>query len=50
MYVVFDQRFLDRYGFITYRSTSGEPVPDWLLKAESVAELAGRLGMTEQRR
>jgi 3-oxosteroid 1-dehydrogenase len=45
MYVVFDQRFLDRYGFITYRSTSGGPVPGWLLKAESVAELAGRLGM-----
>ena len=45
MHVVFDQRFLDRYGFITYRSTSGKPTPDWLLKAESVAELAERLGM-----
>jgi 3-oxosteroid 1-dehydrogenase len=43
MYVVFDQRFLDRYGFITYRSTSGQPTPDWLLKAESVAGLAERL-------
>jgi succinate dehydrogenase/fumarate reductase flavoprotein subunit len=45
MYVVFDQRFLDRYGFITYRSTSGQPVPDWLLQAESAGGLAGRLGM-----
>jgi len=45
MYVVFDQRFLDRYGFITYRSTSGEPAPAWLLKAETPAGLAGRLGM-----
>jgi 3-oxosteroid 1-dehydrogenase len=45
MHVVFDQRFLDRYGFITYRSTSGQPTPGWLLKAESVAELADRLGM-----
>jgi 3-oxosteroid 1-dehydrogenase len=45
MYVVFDQRFLDRYGFITYRSTSGQPVPGWLLQGESAAELAGRLGM-----
>jgi 3-oxosteroid 1-dehydrogenase len=45
MYVVFDQRFLDRYGFITYRSGSGQPVPGWLLRAESAAGLAGRLGM-----
>jgi 3-oxosteroid 1-dehydrogenase len=45
MYVVFDQRFLDRYGFITYRSTSGQPVPGWLLQAESAAGLAERLGM-----
>jgi 3-oxosteroid 1-dehydrogenase len=45
MYVVFDQRFLDRYGFITYRSTSGQPVPGWLLQAESAAGLAGRLGV-----
>jgi 3-oxosteroid 1-dehydrogenase len=45
MYVLFDQRFLDRYGFITYRSTSGQPVPGWLLRAESPAGLAARLGM-----
>jgi 3-oxosteroid 1-dehydrogenase len=45
MYVVFDQRFLDRYGFITYRSGSGQPVPGWLLRAESAAGLAGRIGM-----
>jgi 3-oxosteroid 1-dehydrogenase len=45
MYVLFDQRFLDRYGFITYRSTSGQPTPDWLLSAESVGELAAALAM-----
>jgi 3-oxosteroid 1-dehydrogenase len=45
MYVVFDQRFLDRYGFITYRSTSGQPAPGWLLQSESAAGLAERLGM-----
>ena len=45
MYVVFDQRFLDRYGFITYRSTSGQPTPDWLLSAESVGALAAALAM-----
>jgi 3-oxosteroid 1-dehydrogenase len=46
MYVVFDQRFLDRYGFITYRSTSGQPTPEWLLKAESPAALAVALTMS----
>jgi 3-oxosteroid 1-dehydrogenase len=45
MYVVFDQRFLDRYGFITFSSTSGQPTPDWLLSAESVGALAGALAM-----
>jgi succinate dehydrogenase/fumarate reductase flavoprotein subunit len=45
MYVVFDQRFLDRYGFITYRSTSGEPTPGWLLRAESAGQLASKLDM-----
>jgi 3-oxosteroid 1-dehydrogenase len=45
MYVVFDQRFLDRYGFITYRSTSGLPAPEWLTKAETVAVLAQQLGI-----
>lgn len=37
------RRFVN--GFITYRSTSGQPVPDWLLQAESPAALAARLGM-----
>jgi succinate dehydrogenase/fumarate reductase flavoprotein subunit len=46
MYVVFDQRFLDRYGFITYRSTSGQPTPGWLLAAESVSALAAALDMS----
>jgi succinate dehydrogenase/fumarate reductase flavoprotein subunit len=45
MHVVFDQRFLDRYGFITYRATSGQPVPGWLLAAGSVSELAAALAV-----
>jgi 3-oxosteroid 1-dehydrogenase len=45
MYVVFDQRFLDRYGFITYRSTSRLPVPEWLTTAETATGLAEQLRM-----
>jgi succinate dehydrogenase/fumarate reductase flavoprotein subunit len=41
MYVVFDQRFLDRFGFITHRS--GQPVPGWLTCRDSVRELAEAL-------
>ena len=41
MYVVFDQRFLDRFGFITHRS--GQPVPDWLTCRDSIRELAEAL-------
>jgi 4-oxocyclohexanecarboxylate 2-dehydrogenase len=41
MYVVFDQRFLDRFGFITHRR--GQPVPDWLTCRDSIRELAEAL-------
>src|SRR5260370_900697 len=41
MYVVFDQRFLDRFGFISHRN--GQPVPDWLTCRDSVRELAEAL-------
>lgn len=43
MYVIFDQRFLDRFGFITHRG--GEPVPEWLTAAPTVAGLADVLGV-----
>jgi len=43
MYVVFDQRFLDRFGFITHRS--GRPLPQWLTTAPTVAGLANALGV-----
>ena len=53
MYVVFDQRFLDRFGFITHRS--GQPVPDWLTCRDSIRELAEALpvdprGLSRHRR
>jgi len=40
-YLVFDQRHLDDYGFLTHRS--GQPTPPWLTTAPTIAELAGRL-------
>jgi len=43
MYVVFDERFLERYGFITHRA--GQPTPEWLTEAATTTELATTLGM-----
>lgn len=42
-WLVFDQGFVDRYGFIGTRP--GEPVADWVVTAATPAELAGRLGI-----
>lgn len=41
MYVVFDQRFLERYGFLTYDANSG--LPDWIGKGRTLDEVARRL-------
>jgi succinate dehydrogenase/fumarate reductase flavoprotein subunit len=43
MFVVFDQRFLDRFGFVTHRS--GGDLPPWLTCAASPGELAEALGI-----
>jgi succinate dehydrogenase/fumarate reductase flavoprotein subunit len=45
MFVVFDQRFLDRFGFITHRS--GQDLPVWLTCAPSLDELARVLGIDD---
>jgi succinate dehydrogenase/fumarate reductase flavoprotein subunit len=47
MYVVFDHRFLDRFGFITHRS--GQPVPGWLTCRSSIRELAEALPVDPER-
>ena len=43
---VFDQQFLDNYMFLT--APPGEPAPDWLIKADSVDELASKAGIDPQ--
>ncbi len=42
-WMVFDQLYLSRYGLAGYRG-EGEP-PDWLVRADSLDELAERLGI-----
>jgi succinate dehydrogenase/fumarate reductase flavoprotein subunit len=43
MYVVFDQRFLEKYGFITHRA--GKPTPDWLTCEATLPDLARALSI-----
>lgn len=42
-WIVFDQGFADRYG--GYGFAAGEPVPEWIDRADSVADLAELLGV-----
>lgn len=42
-WVVFDQGFADQYG--GYGFQAGDPVPDWIDRADTVAELADQLGL-----
>jgi len=42
-WLVFDQGFVEQYGFHTTRA--GEPVPDWISSGSSAPELAERLGV-----
>lgn len=43
MFVVFDHRFLQRYGFLTYKA--GDALPEWITQGENVAEVANGLGV-----
>ena len=42
-WMVFDDHYLTRYGLAGYRGA--EPTPDWLVRAESIDELAAALGL-----
>ena len=42
-WIVIDQQYLDRYALLTY--VPGMPVPDWLVKADSLDELARAIGV-----
>lgn len=43
MYVVFDHRFLQRYGFLTY--SASDVLPAWIARGESIANVAESLGL-----
>ena len=40
-YLIFDQRHLEKYGFLAHRA--GQPTPSWLTSAPTIAELAAKL-------
>lgn len=42
-WIVIDQQYLDRYALLTY--VPGMPVPEWLVKADTLEELAGKIGV-----
>jgi len=43
LFTVFDRRFLERYGFLTYAAT--DILPEWVVQRGSLGELAEALGM-----
>jgi 3-oxosteroid 1-dehydrogenase len=46
-FLIFDQQFWDRYGFGPI--PPGDPVPDWIARGETLAELAATLGIDGER-
>jgi 3-oxosteroid 1-dehydrogenase len=42
-WIVIDQQYLDRYALLTY--VPGMPVPEWLIKADTLEELAATIGV-----
>jgi 3-oxosteroid 1-dehydrogenase len=42
-WIVIDQQYLDRYALLTY--VPGMPVPEWLIKADTLDELAATIGV-----
>ncbi|HUQ07734.1 MAG TPA: FAD-dependent oxidoreductase [Kofleriaceae bacterium] len=42
-WIVIDQQYLDRYALLTY--VPGMPVPEWLIKADTLEELATKIGI-----
>src|SRR5262249_10275435 len=46
-FLIFDQQFWDRYGFGPI--PPDDPVPDWIARGETLAELAATLGIDGER-
>ncbi|WP_296678829.1 FAD-dependent oxidoreductase [Novosphingobium sp.] len=44
-WLVFDQGYIDQYGFGMMGGVPGEPPPQWVMRADGLAELAQRLGL-----
>jgi succinate dehydrogenase/fumarate reductase flavoprotein subunit len=44
-WMIFDQGFIDRYGFGMMGGPPGEPPPQWVARADTLDGLAGRLGV-----
>ena len=44
-WLVFDQRYIDRFGFGMIAGAPGVAPPQWVMRADSLAELATRLGI-----
>jgi succinate dehydrogenase/fumarate reductase flavoprotein subunit len=42
-WIVIDQQYLDRYALLTY--VPGMPIPEWLVKADTLDELAAQIGV-----
>ena len=42
-WIVIDQQYLERYALLTY--VPGMPVPEWLISAATLEELAGKIGV-----
>ncbi|KAB2893349.1 MAG: FAD-dependent oxidoreductase, partial [Kofleriaceae bacterium] len=42
-WIVIDQQYLERYALLTY--VPGMPVPEWLVKADTLDELAAQIGV-----
>jgi succinate dehydrogenase/fumarate reductase flavoprotein subunit len=44
-WLILDQQYLSRYALHTYIPIPGFPLPEWLIRADSLAELADKLGV-----
>ncbi|WP_428683167.1 FAD-dependent oxidoreductase [Sphingopyxis sp.] len=44
-WLIFDQQYIDRFGFGMISGERGVAPPQWAMRAESLPELAGRLGI-----
>jgi len=44
-WMIFDEGYIERYGFRIMRGRAGEPPPQWVIRGDTLEALAGRLGV-----